>query len=119
MPHTVGEDGFWKTFDWGPALAKGMASAGQPFSGEFAFVETQMLWPINHMVAPKEEALACVECHAKDGRLANIAGLYAPGANSNRLLDMAGFGLVLLTLAGVAGHGIARALFKIRRGRPS
>jgi len=119
VPHTVGEDGFWKTFDWGSALAKGMASAGQPFSGEFAFVETEMLWPINHMVAPKEEALDCASCHATNGRLANIAGLYAPGASSNRLLDMAGLGLVLLTLAGVAGHGIARAVFKIRRGRPS
>ncbi len=119
VPHTVGEDGYWKTFDWGTALAKGMASAGQPFSGEYAFVETQMLWPINHMVAPKEQALGCVECHAKDGRLTGIAGLYAPGANSSRLVDMAGIGLVLLTLAGVAGHGIARAFFRIKRGRPS
>ena len=96
-----------------------MASAGQPYSGEFDFVETQMLWPINHMVAPKEDALGCASCHAKDGRLASIAGLYAPGSNSSRLLDMVGFGLVLLTLAGVAGHGIARAFFKIWRGRQS
>jgi octaheme c-type cytochrome (tetrathionate reductase family) len=119
VPHTTGEDGYWKTFDWGDALAKGMASAGQPFSGEFGFVETQMLWPINHMVAPKDEALGCVACHAEDGRLASIAGLYAPGANASRLLDIAGLGLVLLILAGVAGHGIARAFFKIWRGRPS
>lgn len=119
VPHTVGKDGFWKTFDWGDALAKGMKSAGAPYSGEYGFVETEMLWPINHMVAPKEDALACIECHTKNGRLASIAGLYAPGRDSNRLLDMAGLVLILLTLAGVTGHGILRAFFKIKRGKPS
>jgi octaheme c-type cytochrome (tetrathionate reductase family) len=81
VPHTVGEDGYWKTFDWATALAKGMAAAGQPFSGEFAFVETQMLWPINHMVAPKEDALGCADCHAKGGRLSGVAGFDAPGSD--------------------------------------
>ncbi len=119
VPHTVGEDGYWKTFDWDSALAKGMASAGQPFSGEFAFVETEMLWPINHMVAPKEAALGCVDCHAEGGRLSDIAGLYAPAARSSRLLDMAGLALIALTIAGVAGHGMARAFFRIKRGKPS
>lgn len=119
VPHTVGKDGFWKTFDWGDALAKGMESAGRPFSGGYDFVETRMLWPINHMVAPKEEALACAECHVKNGRLANVEGLYIPGRDSNRLLDMAGLGLILLTFAGVTGHGILRAFLKIKRGKPS
>ncbi len=117
VPHTVGKDGFWKTFDWGSALAKGMESAGQPFSGKYGFVETAMLWPINHMVAPKEEALGCVDCHAENGRLANIAGLYIPGRDANRLLDGAGLGLIVLTLFGVIGHGIVRALFSFKRGR--
>jgi len=30
-----------------------------------------------HMVAPKEDALACEECHAKEGRLAHLKGIHA------------------------------------------
>jgi hypothetical protein len=52
-----------------------------------------MSWPITHMVAPKEKALACVECHSKDGRLAGIEGVYMPGASdNNKLVDTAGLG---------------------------
>jgi len=119
VPHTTGADGYWKTFEWQPALAKGMAAAGVPFSGEYGFVETTMLWPINHMVAPKEEALGCDDCHVANGRLENVEGIYIPGRDSIRLLDLAGLALVLLTLAGVIGHGLLRAIFKIRRARPS
>ena len=48
--------------------AEGMAAAGLEFSGEYGFAETESWWKINHMVAPKEKAIKCVGCHAKDGR---------------------------------------------------
>jgi hypothetical protein len=34
-----------------------MKSVGLPFSGDIGFVETEMYWPVNHMVAPKEQAV--------------------------------------------------------------
>jgi hypothetical protein len=74
-----------------------------------------MKWLITHMVAPADEALGCPSCHAKDGRLAAIEGVYIPGRDSNRLLDLAGYVLVLLTLAGVALHGALRVVFALRR----
>ena len=73
-----------------------------------------MSWPITHMVAPKEKALACVECHAKEGRLAGIEGVYMPGRDANRLVDLAGWGIALLTLIGVLGHGVRRILSRRR-----
>lgn len=68
-PHLFGPKGFWKTFDWQEASEIGMESAGLPFSGEIVFVETEMYWPLNHMIAPKESALKCMACHGKNGRL--------------------------------------------------
>jgi len=112
VPHTVGEDGFWKTFEWLPSLSKGMAAAGAPFSGEYGFVETTMMWPITHMVAPKEQALGCPSCHAKDGRMESVAGVYIPGRDSWLLLDILGFGLLGLTFAGTLLHGVMRFIFR-------
>ena len=112
---TVGVDGYWTTFDWDTAIARGMAAMGETFSGRYGFVETEMTWPIAHMVAPADEALGCPSCHAKDGRLAAIGGVYIPGRDSNRVLDVAGYALVLLTLAGVALHGALRVVFGLRR----
>jgi len=67
-------------FNWEKAIAKGMAEVGAPFSGKFDFIKTEMLWPITHMVAPKEKALACTECHNQygafsEGRMKNVPGL--------------------------------------------
>jgi hypothetical protein len=55
-----------------------MKDSGAPYSGKFDFIKTEMSWPITHMVAPKEKAMGCVECHSKDGRLAGIQGVYLP-----------------------------------------
>ena len=63
IPKLFGEDGYWKTFDWNSASELGMASSNLPYSGEFSFVETEMYWPINHMVAPAKKALRCADCH--------------------------------------------------------
>ncbi|HOX42712.1 MAG TPA: tetrathionate reductase family octaheme c-type cytochrome [Myxococcota bacterium] len=69
VPKTVGQDGYWTTFDWGQALALGAQAAGLPFSGKFAFAETDMHWNLNHMVAPKGRSLQCTDCHTEGGRM--------------------------------------------------
>ena len=74
-----------------------------------------MLWPITHMVAPKEQALGCAECHSRDGRLQAVSGVYLPGRDHNLLLDRVGFGLALLALLGVLGHGTLRILTRNHR----
>ena len=111
-PHTAGNDdtGYWKNLNWQPAIEVGMKDSGAPYSGKFEFIKTEMSWPITHMVAPKEKALGCVECHANGGRLAGIEGVYLPGTHANTLVDKAGWTLVLLTLLGVLGHGAMRVV---------
>ncbi|MCB0753579.1 MAG: cytochrome C, partial [Ignavibacteriae bacterium] len=32
------------------------------------FVETEMYWPINHMVVSGEDALSCTDCHGTKGK---------------------------------------------------
>lgn len=117
VPHTAIPDdtALWFNFDWDKALKAGTAAAGQPFSGKYGFVATEMLWPITHMVAPKEDALACAACHARAGRLRNVAGVYLPGRDAAAWLDRAGFGLAALALLGVFGHGALRLLTRGRR----
>ena len=118
VSHLFGKDdaAYWKSFDWNKALRAGMAEAkavGQTemdFSGKFDFVETRMYWPLTHMVAPKEDALACNECHSKDGRLAKLTGFYMPGRDANPWIDRIGWLLVLATLAGVLLHGLMRLI---------
>jgi octaheme c-type cytochrome (tetrathionate reductase family) len=114
-PHTAGNDdtGYWKNLEWNKAIQVGMKTSGTPYSGKYDFIKTEMSWPITHMVAPKEKALGCVECHSKDGRLTGITGVYLPGRDGNRLFDTAAWSIALLTLLGVLGHGALR--FTIHR----
>jgi hypothetical protein len=93
----------------------GMEKNNLPYSGEYDFVETYSYWPITHMVAPKEDALACAECHAKEGRLKDLDGFYLPGRDSNRWLDIIGLLAVVGTLFGVLGHGLIRVFFNKAR----
>jgi octaheme c-type cytochrome (tetrathionate reductase family) len=69
VPKTVGEHGFWTDFDWNEAARLGSEASGLPFSGELGFTETDMHWSLSHMIAPKERALQCVDCHGVNGRL--------------------------------------------------
>ena len=69
VAQTYGERGYWTTFDWSEALARGSSAAGIPFSGKYAFIATRMYWPISHLVTPAERALTCVDCHGEGGRL--------------------------------------------------
>jgi octaheme c-type cytochrome (tetrathionate reductase family) len=115
-PHTAGNDdtGYWKNLNWDKAIEVGMKDSGAPWSGKFDFIHTEMSWPITHMVAPKEKALGCTQCHSSPGRLAGITGVYLPARDANTLVDKAGWALVLLTLLGVAGHGATRLISRNR-----
>ncbi len=109
-PHTAGntDSNYWKNLVWDKAIDTGMKAAGLPFSGKVDFVKTEMFWPITHMVAPKEKALACTECHSKNGRMAGIEGVYIPGRDANKWVDFFGWGIALLSLVGSLGHGLMR-----------
>jgi octaheme c-type cytochrome (tetrathionate reductase family) len=110
IPHTAGEDNaaYWKVFDWKKALTAGMQAVDDKFSGQYGFVATEMSWPITHMVAPKEDALKCTQCHGPYGRLQKVSGLYLPGRDSNKILNVLGWTAALLTLIGVLIHGALR-----------
>ncbi|MEZ4666380.1 MAG: tetrathionate reductase family octaheme c-type cytochrome [Anaerolineae bacterium] len=69
QPKTVGETGYWTTFDWQSALEQGSETVGLPFSGQYGFAETEMYWTQSHMVVPKENALQCTDCHGEGTRL--------------------------------------------------
>jgi octaheme c-type cytochrome (tetrathionate reductase family) len=101
---------FWNGLDMQKAVATGMAAVGRPFSGKVDFITTTMTFPITHMVAPKEQALGCRDCHVSGGRLEAIDGIYIPGRGRDHLawLDLAGWGLAGLTLLIVLGHGLGR-----------
>jgi octaheme c-type cytochrome (tetrathionate reductase family) len=110
--HTYGKDdsALWSNFNWEKAIQFGMKEIGAEYSGKFAFVSTEMSWPITHMVAPKEDALACAQCHTAPGRLDEVAGLYIPGRHANSLLDILGWSFVGLAFIGVIAHGAGRIL---------
>ncbi|GAB4360543.1 MAG: tetrathionate reductase family octaheme c-type cytochrome [Gammaproteobacteria bacterium] len=116
--HTAGKDdaAYWGNYDWDKALAAGMRTMGVEYSGEYGFVATEMSWPITHMVAPKEDALQCEQCHRKNGRLENVPGLYIPGRDASTLVDTVGSWLALLALFGVTVHGSIRYFASRKRG---
>jgi octaheme c-type cytochrome (tetrathionate reductase family) len=121
LPRLVGrkKDAYWNGYKWDKALKSGMKMAGVPFSGEYDFVETRMVWPINHMVAPVEESLTCEDCHSRNGRLSELKGIYIPGRDLNPLLELAGMGLLGMAILGVLIHSCLRFVFYLRRNRSS
>jgi len=90
-----GDSAFWEDFKWQEAATAGMQRVGLPYSGEYGFVQTEMYWPLNHMVSPKEKAVSCAECHMRgdEGRLAKLTGFYMPGRDHNKYLDF--FGILI------------------------
>lgn len=104
---------FWTNFDWSKSIKAAMEYVGEPYSGQFGFAKTRMYWPITHMVAPADQALDCAACHSRDGRMAQISGLYIPGAGSP-LGEKIGMLMLLATALGVAGHGGLRLLGMLR-----
>lgn len=113
QPKVYGKKGsgaYWADFDWNKAAKVGMKAVDKPYSGEFGFVETHSYWTINHMVAPKEEALTCTDCHSKNGRLENLTGFYLPGRDNDDFIDTSALIAIIITLFGVIGHAILRVL---------
>ncbi|MFH1049546.1 MAG: tetrathionate reductase family octaheme c-type cytochrome [bacterium] len=114
-----GEGAFWKDFNWQTASEVGMKDANLPFSGKISFIKTEMYWPINHMVAPKEEAVKCNECHTRnDSRLAGLKDFYMPGRDYSKAVETSGIMLILLSFIGVIVHGGIRIInsIKVKRG---
>ncbi|SLM27958.1 Cytochrome c family protein [Desulfamplus magnetovallimortis] len=115
-PLLSGPKGYWTTFNWDESLTIGSEMLGLPFSGEFDFVESTYVFPITHMVAPKDMALNCTECHTREtGRLESLAEFYMPGRDRFKLIDSLGWLVVLGSLAGVSLHGLGR--FFTRNGK--
>jgi octaheme c-type cytochrome (tetrathionate reductase family) len=117
ITHLFGKDtdAYWKSFDWSRSIKNAMDAAGADYSGQYGFIETTMHWPLSHMVAPKEEAVACNECHSQNGRLENLNGFYMPGRDKSELLDRIGWIAVLATLGIFTLHGLGRLIFRNRR----
>ena len=72
------------------------------------FLKIEMYWPITYMVAPKENAVGCNECHTKGGRLDKIEGVYIRGRDANPMVNLIGWLAAGATLAGVLLHGLLR-----------
>ncbi len=115
-PLLSGKEGYWTTYDWDDAFTKGMAAFDLPYSGKFDFVKTTYVFPITHMVAPKEKAVSCRECHMHNtGRLAVLSGFYMPGRDNPNILNMIGWLMVLGALGGVSLHGLGRIITGFRK----
>ncbi|GMU86872.1 MAG: hypothetical protein AMXMBFR48_21130 [Ignavibacteriales bacterium] len=113
QPKTVsnyaGDGGFWGEFDWNRAAEEGMKQIHLPYSGSYDFVKTEMTWPLNHMVAPKEQSLACADCHTRENsRLASLTDFYLPGRDYSPAVDTLGAGVIFFTALGIVTHAIAR-----------
>ncbi|MGA2623896.1 MAG: tetrathionate reductase family octaheme c-type cytochrome [Bacteroidota bacterium] len=124
QPKTVstrpGDGGYWKEFNWQRAAEEGMKQINLPYSGKYGFVESEMYWPVNHMVSPKNMSVQCGECHTRnDGRLARLGGFYMPGRDYKPWAEYFGGGILALTLAGVLLHGSLRVIVSLKRKRKS
>ena len=112
VPHTATPDdtALWFNYDWPKALKAGAEATGKPYSGEFDFVKTEMLWPTTHMVAPAKDAVACASCHtsAAKSRLGDLPGVYLPARDSQPWIDRLGWLAVIGALAGVLLHAGVR-----------
>jgi octaheme c-type cytochrome (tetrathionate reductase family) len=118
----AGEDAsraYWRSYDWDAAIEAGMRYVGQPYSGEYGWIQTMMYWPLSHMVVGREDAVQCAECHDRGGRLEDLRGFYMPGRDRSPLLDGIGWLAVAAALLGVCVHGTARVVFHARRRRRS
>lgn len=111
------QDAYWGNYDFGRAIKAGMEQNQIPYSGEYGFVETYSFWPITHMVAPHEKALACGDCHSRDGRLDDLKGFYMPGRDRFLWLDILGCLALGGALVGVVLHGLARKFFNMKNSR--
>ncbi|MGD9125130.1 MAG: cytochrome C, partial [Desulfarculaceae bacterium] len=119
LPHLFGKDemAYWRSYDWKRSLTAGMNYMGLPFSGDYGFVETEYYFQITHQVAPEEDVLSCENCHSRNGRLANITGVYMPGRDFSGILEVIGWLAVAGALAGVLFHGGLRLFTRRSRNK--
>jgi len=89
VPHLFGKDetAYWANFDWDKAINAGMDYASAPYSGSFGFIETEMYWPITHMIAPASEALQCQDCHTEEGGRLDFTSLGYEKTDTHRLTN--------------------------------
>lgn len=108
--HNKGEGAFWEDLDWEAAIKLGMEAYGREWSGKYDFIETEVYWPLNHMVSVKEETLSCTDCHTRSpkGRLAKLNDFYLPGRDYSKAVDYSGFAVIIIALLGVIIHAIKR-----------
>ncbi len=110
-----GEGAFWQDLDMDTAIVLGMEYNNRPYSGSYEFHNTEVYWPVNHMVSPKEQSLTCNDCHTRDnGRLAGLNGFYLPGRDYSAMANFGGKALVILTILGVFAHIILRIILPKR-----
>ena len=110
-----GEGAFWVDFNWEIANEIGMKKIGLPYSGKYSFIETQMFWPVNHQVSPKDESLKCIDCHVREkGRLAGLTDFYMPGRDFNPWVENIGTMIILVSLLGIIIHGSIRMGISIK-----
>lgn len=107
---------YWKAHDWAPAIEAGMKYVNEPYSGKFDWIQTMMYWPLSHMVVPKEQALECSDCHARNGRLAGLKGFYMPGRDHNVALDWIGLLAIVAAFLGTVVHGTLRITLRRKGG---
>ncbi|MDP2301683.1 MAG: tetrathionate reductase family octaheme c-type cytochrome [Ignavibacteria bacterium] len=104
-----GEGALWKDFDWSRASEVGMKDVNLPYSGRYTFINTEMTWPINHMVSTKEKTVDCIECHTRnESRLAGLDDFYMPSRDYSPIVETTGKLIILLTLLGVLLHFVVR-----------
>ena len=107
------DSAYWKAFDWDKAAAAGMKYLGLPYSGGYGFIETEMYWPLNHMVSKRNKALTCTDCHSRtDSRLAALTDFYLPGRDKSSWIDGFGIAFIILAFVGVIVHSTLRYIFK-------
>lgn len=66
VPKVFGPGGYWTEFNWDLAARLGSEKSGLRYSGAYDFASTIMYWPLSHMVAPKNQTLACDACHGPE-----------------------------------------------------
>lgn len=112
-----GEGALWKDFNWYKASEVGMQEVNLPFSGKVSFIETEMYWPVNHMVSTKDKTVSCTECHSQDSRLAGLTDFYMPARDNSKVIETLGKIIVLLTLMGIIIHGTGRVISSRKTGK--
>jgi hypothetical protein len=99
-PHTAGNDdtGFWKNLDWDKAIPVGMKDSGAPYSGKSTSSRPRCPGRSPTWWRPRKSAMGCVECHARMAGWPASRACIMPARDNNKLVDTAGWTIVLLTL---------------------